>query len=252
MNAKTELQEVWKRLESLTAGLWTDSSPRAVDAQALLEEFRAEMTRFDSLVTQSSETMATTMREHEQAVASLRAHYTAELDGLKKRIDLLGKTIHDKDAENERLLGVLAEHERRNADFHAQILKTAAESDQAVSHKMEKFYQELRAREAGLEESWVKRGQTLESEAMRTRELLAAKQAELDAWERRRLEEDSALKKRATDLEMKTQKLQEEYRLKQQEIETIKAGIQRSVSELVKQYQSRLKIDGAAPVTRER
>ncbi len=249
MNVKSQLQEAWKRLESLSAALWNDNSPRAVEAQALLEEFRGEMARFDSITVLANENHALASREHELSLAGLRAHFEAELAVLKKRNELLGKSIHDKDVEIESLLTGMADHERKNADFHAMILKSATDSDEAVSLKMEKFYQDMRAKEAQLEGAWLKRGMALEAEGAHDRELLAAKQAELEAWERRRIDEESALKKRANDLEFKAQRLQEEYRLKQQEIEAIKAGIQRNVSELVKQYQSRLKADASAPVT---
>ena len=74
-------------------------------------------------------------------------------------------------------------YERKNVDFHAHILKTAAESNEAVRLKMEKSYLDLRANEAALEASTA-----------RTRERLAAKQAELDAWERRRMDDDASLR----------------------------------------------------------
>ena len=134
--SKTQLEKVWKRFEALCADLWVDSSPRAVTAQSLLEEYRGEMARFDAQVVNANEHLAKTTRVHEEAVAALRSHYSAEMDGLKKRIDLLEHLVKDKDAEISTLLASIAEHEKRNAEFHAQVLKMAAASDEAASQQI--------------------------------------------------------------------------------------------------------------------
>lgn len=235
------LQDAWSRLAALSTDLWADNSPRAVAAQALLEEFRSEMVRHDAQVLQAGEHAVKADREHEEALGALRSHYMAEIGGLKKRLELLDRLVKDKDAEISDLLARLSEHERKNSETHAQFIKTAAASEEAMAKKMEELYTSLKAREESLEGSWRKREQSLEEEVAKVREVLSTRQAELDAWEKRRVTEEDALKRRATDLEIRSQQLQQEYRLKQQEIELLKTSLQRSVTELVRQYQSRLK-----------
>ncbi|MDX6768879.1 MAG: hypothetical protein SF051_05055 [Elusimicrobiota bacterium] len=249
MDKMTEapLQAAWKRLESLCTDLWADNSPRAVAAQALLEEYRSEMVRHDAQVLQACEGAVKSDREHEESQEALRSHYTAEIAGLKKRLELLDRLVKDKDAEISDLLTRLGEHERKNSEMHAQFIKTAAASEEAMAKKMEELYTSLKAREESLEGSWRKREQSLEEEVAKVREVLATRQAELDAWEKRRVTEEDVLKRRGTDLEIRSQQLQQEYRLKQQEIELLKASLQRSVTELVRQYQSRLKGGLEAP-----
>ena len=243
--AKTQLEKVWKQLETLSVDLWGDSSPRAVAAQALLEEYRGEMSRYDTHVVQAQENLTKAARDHEETLATLRAHYAEEMAGLKKRIDLLGRLVKDKTVENEALLVGISEHEKKNTEFHAQVLKMAAASDESSAKQMEELYRGLKQKEESLAVTWSKREAVLGEEDRTQRGLLAARQTELDAWEKRRIVEDDALKHRATDLEIKSSQLQQEYRLKQQEIETLKTSLQRSVTELVHQYQARLK-DGSS------
>jgi predicted nucleic acid-binding Zn-ribbon protein len=107
--------------------------------------------------------------------------------------------------------------------------------------KMEEFYQELVKKEGALESSWQQRHKSLEDEHTHLQQIIAAKQAELDAWEKRRLSEEDSLKRRNTDLEIKSQQLAQEYRKKQQEIEDLKGNLQHSITELVRQYQTRLR-----------
>jgi predicted nucleic acid-binding Zn-ribbon protein len=92
-----------------------------------------------------------------------------------------------------------------------------------------------------LESFWQQRHKSLEDEHTHLQQIIAAKQAELDAWEKRRLSEEDSLKRRNTDLEIKSQQLAQEYRKKQQEIEDLKGNLQHSITELVRQYQTRLR-----------
>jgi hypothetical protein len=247
---KTELEKIWKKLEKLCIDLWGDNSPRAVPAQALMEEYRSEMARFDALTAQTAVNIAQAERASEETQATMRAHYVAEMDALKKRIGLLERLVKDKTAENQGLLSSIAEHEKRNTDFHAQVLKMAAANDEAASKQMEELYRELKQKEEGLSSSWSKREAVLVEDDRVLRGILATRQSELDAWEKRRIVEEDAIKRSGVDLEIKAKQLQQEYRLKQQEIETLKASLQRSVTELVRQYQSRLKDE--APTHAER
>lgn len=235
------LQAAWKRLETLCTDLWADNSPRAVAAQALLEEYRSEIVRHDAQMMQAADHAAMTEREFSESQAAMRTHYAAELGGLKKRLELLDRLVKDKDGEISDLLARLGEHERKNSETHAQFIKTAAASEEAMAKKMEELYSTLKVKEESLEGIWRKREQSLEEEVNKVREVLHARQAELDAWEKRRVAEEDVLKRRSTDLEIRSQQLQQEYRLKQQEIELLKSSLQRSVTELVHQYQSRLK-----------
>lgn len=243
---KTQLDRVWKRLELLCTDLWGDSSPRAVAAQALLEEYRGEMSRYDTQTVQARENLAKAARAHEEAQATLRSHYIAEMDGLKKRVDLLERLLKDKDKEIESLLSTIADHEKRNAEYHAQMLKLTAAKDEASSQEMEELYRSLKQKEESLAESWSKREAVLIEDDRMLRGILSAREAELNAWEKRRIMEEDTLKRSATDLEIRSKQLQQEYRLKQQEIEALKASLQRSVTELVRQYQSRLKDEATA------
>ena len=248
--AKMELEKIWKKLENLCTDLWGDSSPRAVAAQALMEEYRGEMIRYDSQMVQATVNMEQVERTHEGSLAALRAHYIAEMDGLKKRIELMDRLIADKDAENAALLISIADHEKKNAAFHAQVLKIAAANDEASSQQMEEFYLGLKEKEGALASSWSKREAALGEDNRTMKSIIAARQAELEAWEKRRMVEEDTLKRGATDLEIKSKQLQQEYRLKQQEIETLKTSLQRSVTELVRQYQSRLKDAVITPLER--
>ena len=250
LHNKVQLEKVWKRLEALCTDLWGDSSPRAVAAQALLEEYRGEMARYDAQVVQSKENLAKAGHDHDGATATLRSHYIAEMDGLKKRIDLLERLLKDKGTEIEALLASIAQHEKRNAEFHAQVLKMTAASDEAASQQMEGLYRELKQKEESLADSWSKREASLVEDDRIMRGILSAREAELDAWEKRRIVEEDGLKRTATTLEIKSQQLQQEYRLKQQEIEALKASLQRSVTELVRQYQARLKDEASTPLER--
>ena len=244
--SKTQLERVWKRLELLCSDLWGDSSPRAVAAQALFEEYRGEMARYDTQTVQAKENLAKAARVHEEALATLRSHYIAEMDGLKKRIDLLERLLKDKDKEIEALLLTIAEHEKRNADYHAQMLKITAANDEASSQQMEELYRSLKQKEESLAESWTKREAVLVEDDRMLRGILAARESQLNAWEKRRIVEEDNIKRGSTDLEIKSKQLQQEYRLKQQEIEALKASLQRSVTELVRQYQSRIKDEASA------
>jgi chaperonin cofactor prefoldin len=135
----------------------------------------------------------------------------------------------------------LARKEEENLNFHSQVLRMSAASDETKTKKMEEFYQELMKKEAGLADSWQQRHQTLVKEHDHLQQILATRQSELDAWETRRMAEEESLKKRTTDVEIKTQTLAQEYRKKQQEIEDLKANLQKSISDIVRQYQSRLR-----------
>ncbi|MDE2141727.1 MAG: hypothetical protein KGL74_05225 [Elusimicrobia bacterium] len=241
----SSLDQAWARLEEVCRRLWEANSPCAVETQAILEEFKGEVHRIDSHLSNIDELRGHDRREHEEDLASMRREYEMELASLKKRLELDQAALNDKDARYDDLLKTLARKEEENLEFHSQILRMSAASDETKSKRMEEFYQELLAKEASLAESWQKRHQTLEAEHKQLELILAARQAELDSWEKRRLNEEESIKKRATDNELKTQQLTQEYRKKQQEIEELKAGLQASITDLVRQYQSRLR--GPAP-----
>jgi hypothetical protein len=195
----------------------------------------------DAYVANTVEMRALDLREHEEDLAAMRRNYEIEIAGLKKRLELQESALRDKDARAEDLLKTISRKEEENLTFHSQVLRMSASSDENKSKKMEEFYQELMKTEAAQGESWQKRHAALEQEYEHRQQLLAAKQIELDACEHRLLGEEESLKKRTTDVEIKTHHLMEEYRKKQGEIEDLKTSLQRSVTELVRQYQARLR-----------
>jgi chromosome segregation ATPase len=246
--ALASLTDAWKRLESICSRLWEENSVCAVPAQAALEEFKGAVARADAFLANAVEQRGQDLSRHDENLASLRRQYEMEMAGLKKRIEGLELALREKDKSVDDMLKTLARKEEQNLDFHSQLLRMSASGDEARAKKMDEFYQELIRKEASLEESWQQRHKALEQEHAHFQNILAAKQAQLDAWEERRVAEEDALKKRATDLELKAQHLFQEHRKKQQEIEELKSGLQHSITELVKQYQTRAKPD-AAPRT---
>jgi len=235
------LDEAWRRLEKVCTRLWDENSACAVETQAVLEEYRGAVHRSETYVANAVEQRAQDLRMHEENLASLRRQYEMEMAGLKKRIETLETALHEKDQRIDDLLKAISEKEQQNLEFHAQMLRLTAAGDEAKTKKMDEFYQELMKKETSLEESWEQRHKALEQEHTQFQNILIAKQAQLDAWEERRVTEEEALKKRSTDLELKSQELFAEYRKKQQEIEDVKANLQRSISDLVRQYQNRVK-----------
>ena len=149
--------------------------------------------------------------------------------------------MREKDARVEALMKTLARKEAENLEAQSHALQMSASSDEAKAKKMEEFYQEMIKKEATQTDSWQQRHVTLEAENDHRQKILAARQSELDAWEQRRINEEESIKKRTTDIELKAQELAQEYRKKQQEIEDLKGSLQRSVTELVRQYQTRLR-----------
>jgi chromosome segregation ATPase len=248
MNQKVRsanLNGAWERLEAVCAKLWDENSPSAVEVQAVVEEFKGEVHRVDAHLANTEERRSLDLREHEEDLAAMRRHYEIELAGLQKRLELMEHALRDKETHAEELLKTLARKEEENLDFHAQVLRMSASSDETKTKKMEEFYQELMKTETTQADSWQQRHVALEQENEHRQKIIAARQGELDAWEKRRLEQEDALKKRATDVEIRAQQLAQEYRKKQQEIDDLKASLQRSITDLVRQYQSRLR--GAEP-----
>jgi hypothetical protein len=248
MNTKqntSNLASSWERLEAVCRRLWDENSASAVEVQAVVEEFKGEVLRMVTHLANVDERRTLALREHEEDLAAMRRQYEMELASLKKRLELQDNSLRDKDARAEDLLKTLARKEEENLNFHSQVLRMSATSDESKTKKMEEFYQELMKKEASLADSWQQRHLTLEQEHDHLQKILAARQGELDAWESRRLAEEESLKKRATDVEIKAQQLTQEYRKKQQEIEDLKTSLQRSVTDLVRQYQARLR--GAGP-----
>lgn len=244
MNQKVQsanLNGAWERLEAVCAKLWDENSASAVEVQAVVEEFKGEVHRVDAHLANTEERRALDLREHEDDLAAMRRHYEIELAGLKKRLELQENALRDKEAHAEDLLKTLARKEEENLNFHSQVLRMSASSDENKTKKMEEFYQELMKTEATQADSWQQRHVTLEQENEHRQKILALRQTELDAWENRRLGEEESLKKRGTDVEIKAQQLAQEYRKKQQEIEDLKASLQRSITDLVRQYQARLR-----------
>jgi hypothetical protein len=235
------LQEAWQRLEAVCRKLWDENSTSAVEVQAVVEEFKGEVHRVDAYFANVEEQREHERRENEEDLAALRRQYESDLSVFKKRLDAQEAVLREKEARIEELLKTIARKEEENLEFHSQILRMTATSDESKAKKMEEFYQELLKKEASLQGVWDQRHKALEDEHSSVQRMIAAKQAELDAWERRRLSDEDALKKKTTDLEIKSQQLAQEYRKKQQEIEDLKAGLQRSITDLVRQYQSRLR-----------
>lgn len=241
----TLLTDAWSRLDEVSRRLWEENSPAAVETQAIVEEFKGEVTRMDAQFALADEHSRHEAVEHEEALALMRRQYEMELAGAKKRLDLMEKSLNEKDLRVEELMKVLARKEEENLEFHSQVLRMSAAGDEVKSKKMDDFYQELLKKEAAMDASWQQRHQALEKDHQQAKEVLASKQAEFDSWDMRRQTEEDAFLKKQTDLEIRSQHLVQEYRIKQQEIEDLKASLQKSVTDLVRQYQARLKGDSS-------
>ena len=237
----------WERLEAVAKKLWDENSTSAVEVQAVVEEFKGEVHRVDSHLSNTEDIRARMMSEHEDELAAMRRNYELEMAGLMKRLELQETALHEKEARVEELLNTLSRKEEENLSFHSEVLRMSANSDEQKTKKMEEFYQELLKKEASQADTWQSRHATLESENENRRTILAARQTELDALANRLLGEEESLKKRTTDVEIKATQLAQEYRKKQQEIADLKAGLQRSITDLVRQYQARLR--GGADLT---
>lgn len=243
--SSSTLIDAWKRLEAVCRRLWDENSPSAVETQAVVEEFKGEVNRVDALLANFDDRREHDRQRQDESVAALRRQYELELLGFKKRVELLEAGLREKDGRIEELLKTLGRKEEENLSFHSEVLRMSASSDESKTKKMEEFYQELLKKEASQADSWQQRHLALEQESENRQKIIAARQSELDAWEKRRLGEEDLLKKRSTDVELKAQELTQEYRKKQQEIEDLKASLQHSITDLVRQYQSRLR--GAEP-----
>jgi chromosome segregation ATPase len=247
INPSFSLEQVWERLEMVCRKLWDENSSNAVETQAIVEEFKGEVHRINAHLANIDEARDHARRESEEALAAMRRQYEMEMASLKKRLELQEVSLRDKDNQAEELMKTIARKEEENLSFHSEVLRMSVASDETKNKKMEEFYKELMKKEGSLAQSWQQRHRTLEEEHDHLQKILAARQGELDAWELRRLTEEEALKKRGTDLEIKTQHLAQEYRKKQQEIEDLKANLQRNITDLVRQYQSRLRGSEALP-----
>ena len=237
----TGLTEAWKRLEAVCRRLWDENSPSAIEAQAIVEEFGALVSRIDAQVANLDERRDHERQKNEENIAALRRQFEIELAGLKKQLELQESALRAKNAHCEELLKTLARKEEENLEFHSQVLRMSVTNDESKNKKMEEFYQDLLEKEAAGAESWQQRHRVLELEHEHRQKIADARQAELDAWEERRRKEEEAFNKRVADVEHKSQQLAQEYRKKQQEIEDLKASLQNSVSALVRQYQERLR-----------
>ena len=251
MNQKTKssfpLIDAWERLEAVNRKLWDENSSNAVETQAVVEEFKGEVHRIETYLANVEEARAHALREREEDQAAMRRQYEMELASVKKRLELQEASLRDKDARAEDLMRTIARKEEENLNFHSQVLRMSVTSDETKTKKMEEFYQELMKKEAKLAESWQQRHVTLEQEHEHLQKILTTRQSELDAWEQRRVNEEEKLQKRGTDLDIKSQQLAQEYRKKQQEIEDLKASLQRNITELVRQYQARLRGSDSLP-----
>jgi chromosome segregation ATPase len=239
MDSAFQLTEAWNRLEAVCRKLWDENSSNAVETQAIVEEFKGEVRRLDAYMANAEEMRQLAKREREEDLAAMRRQYEMELASLKKRLELQEISLREKDARAEDLMKTIARKEEENLNFHSQLLRMSAASDETKTRKMEEFYGELMKKEGSLADSWQQRHLTLEKEHEHLQQILVVRQSELAAWEQRCLTEEEALKKKSTDLEIKTQHLAQDYRQKQQEIENLKASLQKSITDLIRQYRAR-------------
>lgn len=241
LKSLTNLTDAWTRLEEICRRLWESNSPVAVETQAIVEEFQGEVSRIDAQFTLAEEHRRHEQTEHDEAMASLRRQYEMELAGAKKRLELVEKTLAEKDLRIEDLLKTVSRKDDENLEFHSQVLRMSAAGDEIKGKKMDEFYQELIKKERVMDDSWQQRQKTLEKDHDQAMELVASKQVELDARQSRQRADEEVFLKKQTDLEIRSQHLIQEYRKKQQEIEDLKTNLQKSVTDLVRQYQARIK-----------
>ena len=157
--------EAWQRLDAVCRKLWDENSPSAVEAQAVIEEFKGE-------VQQGQHSSFEYRRAARTRPARTRGGGSPPCAGstrcssasLKKRLELEEQSRHTNEKRIEELLKTLAQKEEQNMEFHSQILRVAAASDEIKTKKMEEFYQELMKKESSLAESWQQRHVALEKE----------------------------------------------------------------------------------------
>jgi hypothetical protein len=241
------LKEIWKRLDPLCRRLWDENSPVAVGLQALSEEFNGEVQRAAHLLQACQETI----KEQQKSIAEERG-----------RVEALRKDLLAREAEN--------------AEFHDRFLKLEATHDEERSKKMEAFYQDLNKKRAELESSLEARRWALEDDHNQRAQALQKKHDELVAglkqrgselelqhtnqeadlaktharmlqdmstWEAETRRRDEALLNAEKAIVERERQIKEEYQKKQLEFQQLKESLRAEVTELIKQYQLKLRDD---------
>ena len=65
------LPNAWLRLQEVSRQLWEANSPAAVETQAILEEFKGEVSRIDAQFSLADEHQLHEAAEHEEEIAYL-------------------------------------------------------------------------------------------------------------------------------------------------------------------------------------
>lgn len=282
MNGETRLPEAWQRLEAICRRLWDSDSPTAVDLQALIEEFKGEAHRAEqtllTLRKLNAELRETVTKEVQRGFTDEVHTLQIQLKNAQERVAALEAASAKKEERIESLLKELAAKEAVNLEFHEKFLASTAEQDEARAKKMDSFYKELTQKETQLEARWEARHAALEAEhkqrteslkrryddlleeiksraaameehcSKRERELELTQEqfrADREGWDAARLSEAQSLSKKKEELALQADNLAAEYRKKQQELQKIKEGMQAELSEVVRQYQARMRGTGA-------
>ncbi len=249
VDSKATLTEVWNRLQTLCRRLWDENSSAAVGLESICEEFAGRIQRFDQM------------------------HAAAQ-----ERAALLDRALTQKTEECEGLFDRLRAKEEENTQFHELYLKTEATHDEERAKKMDAFYQEMNKTSAAFERSFETRRAALEGEfeqrvaalqkkhdeladAVRRRgaevearvanqeeelskahDRLMQEKADWDAKNRRKEEE---LLRQEKNLGDRQRQLAEEHDKTMLELQNFKEALRAEVSNVVRDYQAKLRDSGA-------
>ncbi len=238
---KTKLTAAWQRIEELCQKLWSDNSPQAVALQAAVEEFRGEAQHVEHLVSFYKKSLAEQKAILEQDLAQF---YGRKIDDISEQLKTAQasrraaeESLAARDREIAFLMDKVQSKEAENLQFHEKYLKAIAHLDESQGQKMEAFYRDLQKRQADLEAAW---GLRHEEENRRHRDLEESRDQflrEVREWEARKVEREQALIKKEEELALRASEIAQEYKKKQAELEILKDGLKREVSEIVHRYQ---------------
>ncbi len=238
---RIKLSEAWQRIEGLCQKLWSENSSQAVSLQAVVEEFRGEAQHAEHLVAFYKKSLA---EQKEILEKDLAQYYGRKLEDLSEQLKnaqasrhALEQSLTARDREIGVLMDKVQAKEAENLQFHEKYLKAIAQLDESQGQKMEAFYRDLQKRQSELEAAWNLRH---EEENRRHKELEDSRDKflrEVREWESRKVEREQALIKKEEELALRASEIAQEYKKKQAELEMLKDGLKREVSDIVRRYQ---------------
>ncbi|MBI4369340.1 MAG: hypothetical protein HY547_03815 [Elusimicrobia bacterium] len=307
-----KLTEVWGRLDSLCHKLWEEDRVAAVGLQALIEEFRGEITRAEQMMTSYKKAISEQRQTLEQVLSSRHQQEMSKMqdiiNGANKDVAALKETLKFEEAKlreslkreelkNGELRGVIDTKEKELDHLKDEMLKRETEMDARHASKMRELYDELQKKEATTESFWSKQRQQWDAEHQerlasleqkektlaerskflekdyqskigdlqkkyeglldnlkvratnleheynqRETELLAAYNQlknDLETKESSLLKERDSVAQKDREISDRRHRLEEEYRRKQMELDTLKDTLKSEVNKIVREYRAK-------------